>query len=244
MATAGCSPRCPLATLLVPALLFAALLSAVAAVRGCLLDRPSGMLSRHCRPAVPSVLAVLSVLAVPTPPSEIIWARFSANFSSSLPPTSAITPRPNWAGRPVTFIVVWMRDLRTFPGRLERRPDGRRGGTGATGLLAGGVHDHHPGLGVTLGELRGPAVGQRHGTDLDFDASGDHLSVEFLDGGAGHAGRDPFHVKQHLPRAVRRDGNGKGVVELHAHQRVTLSGGIQSVNYARYRPASAKSGEP
>ena len=23
-----------------------------------------------------------------------------------LPPTSAITPRPNWAGRPVTFIVV------------------------------------------------------------------------------------------------------------------------------------------
>ena len=38
----------------------------------------------------------------------INWARFAANCSTSLPPTSTITPRPNWAGRPVTFIVVCM----------------------------------------------------------------------------------------------------------------------------------------
>ncbi len=35
--------------------------------------------------------------------SEISWARLSANLSMSLPPTSAMTPRPNCAGRPVTL---------------------------------------------------------------------------------------------------------------------------------------------
>ncbi len=38
----------------------------------------------------------------------IRWLRFVANCPTSLPPTSTMTPRPNWAGRPVTFIVVCM----------------------------------------------------------------------------------------------------------------------------------------
>ena len=42
------------------------------------------------------------------PSSAISWRRFWANCSTSLLPTSIITPRPNWAGRPVTFIVVCM----------------------------------------------------------------------------------------------------------------------------------------
>ena len=42
------------------------------------------------------------------PSPAISLARFAANWSTSLPPTSTITPRPNCAGRPVTFIVVCM----------------------------------------------------------------------------------------------------------------------------------------
>ena len=54
----------------------------------------------------------MSVAAPPFPaaaPSPVIsWRRFWANCSTGLLPTSTITPRPNWAGRPVTFIVVCM----------------------------------------------------------------------------------------------------------------------------------------
>ncbi len=40
-------------------------------------------------------------------PSPDSWvARFEANFPMIRPPTSAITPRPNCAGRPVTVMVV------------------------------------------------------------------------------------------------------------------------------------------
>ena len=56
-------------------------------------------------------MAPASAAAAPPPPalsSVISWRRFWANCSTSLPPTSTITPRPNWAGRPVTFIVVCM----------------------------------------------------------------------------------------------------------------------------------------
>ncbi len=41
---------------------------------------------------------------VPSPDSSA--ARFEANLPMIRPPTSAITPRPNWAGRPVTVMVV------------------------------------------------------------------------------------------------------------------------------------------
>ena len=56
-----------------------------------------------------------SVLALASLPPEISWPRFSANLSTSLPPTSTMTPRPNWAGRPVTFIVVCMMTLVASP---------------------------------------------------------------------------------------------------------------------------------
>ena len=40
----------------------------------------------------------------PSPASSA--ARLAANLSMIRPLTSAMTPRPNWAGRPVTLIVV------------------------------------------------------------------------------------------------------------------------------------------
>src|SRR6516164_11643396 len=53
---------------------------------------------------------VLAALAVPPadgePPPASNAARLAANLSMIRPPTSAMTPRPNWAGRPVTLIVV------------------------------------------------------------------------------------------------------------------------------------------
>ena len=107
--------------------------------------------------------------------------------------------------------------------RGQRRADGSGRGAGAAGLLAGGFHHDHVCLGVALGELGGPAVGQRDRAHLDLDPPVDHVAVELVDGGAGHAGRDPFYVKQHVPGLVGRNGHGKGVVELHAHRYVTLS---------------------
>jgi len=74
------------------------------------------------------------------PPSEIIWARFCENFSTSLPrpPRS----RPGRMGRPaVTFIDVWMRTwspprtARASPGWPPTRYPRR-------GLLAGRIHHH------------------------------------------------------------------------------------------------------
>ena len=100
---------------------------------------------------------------------------------------------------------------------LQRRPHGRRGGTRAAGLLAGGLEQDHPGVGVALGELRGTAVGQRHRADLDLYSPGDHLAVELVHGGAGHARRDLLHVEQHVPGPFGRDGDGEGVVHLHGH---------------------------
>nr|BFE86380.1 hypothetical protein GCM10020093_089810 [Planobispora longispora] len=41
--------------------------------------------------------------AGPAGPSVSRSERFAANLSISLAPTSVITPRPNWAGRPVTL---------------------------------------------------------------------------------------------------------------------------------------------
>jgi len=75
----------------------------------------------------------------------------------------------------------------------------------------------HLGLGIALGELRGPAIGQRHRADFDLYPPGDHLAVEVLDAGAGHARRDPLHVEQHIPGPVGRDGDGEGMVHLHGH---------------------------
>ena len=60
-------------------------------------------------------MAVAVPVGAAAPSPDISWARFSANFSTSLPPTSTITPRPNWAGRPVTFIVVCMVTLVASP---------------------------------------------------------------------------------------------------------------------------------
>src|SRR4029077_13193631 len=61
-----------------------------------------------------------------------------------------------------------------------------------------------------------------------------------VDGGAGHARCDPFHVEQHVPGAIRRDGDGEGVVHLHGHGASLSLAGFRSVNYARYRSVSAK----
>ena len=106
---------------------------------------------------------------------------------------------------------------------LEGGPDGRRGGAGAAGLLAGGLHHHDARVGVALGEGRGAAVGQRDRPHLDLEVPVDHVAVDLVDGRARHARRDPLHVKQDAPGLLRRDGHGKRVVELHGHGYVTLS---------------------
>ena len=66
-------------------------------------------------PALASSPVAAGLLPPGAVSSVISWRRFWANCSTSLPPTSTITPRPNWAGRPVTFIVVCMVALVASP---------------------------------------------------------------------------------------------------------------------------------
>ena len=62
-----------------------------------------------------------------TAPEASCCARLSANLSISREPTSVITPRPNCAGRPVTFSVVCsvtrvaLAGLEPFSGRSAAR---------------------------------------------------------------------------------------------------------------------------
>ena len=51
-------------------------------------------------------IAALATGASAAAPPASCWARLTANLSISREPTSAMTPRPNCAGRPVTFSVV------------------------------------------------------------------------------------------------------------------------------------------
>jgi hypothetical protein len=56
--------------------------------------------------SAPAAPAAPAVVPVPAAPPDSCAARLVANFSMTRPPTSAMTPRPNWAGRPVTVMLV------------------------------------------------------------------------------------------------------------------------------------------
>ena len=181
--------------------------------------------SRGCRgaggraPAAAAGAAAGLADVAPPDPLPSSPARQSANSPSSLLPTSTMTPAAELRGPPVIVQVGGHRDLGGAPAVVvQHRRDGRGRRPGPRASLALGLDDGAPSGLVLLGELGGPGVGHLDRTDLDLDPALDGLAVERLDGRAGHAGRDPLDVEQHVPRLPDRDRHRELVLELHLAQ--------------------------
>jgi hypothetical protein len=98
---------------------------------------------------------------------------------------------------------------------LEGRPDGGRRRASATGLLAGRLKGDHPGLLILLSEPGRAGIGQRDGPDLHLDPALDDVTVEAVDGGAGHARRHPLDIEQDFPGPLRGHRDGERVLKFH-----------------------------
>ena len=131
-----------------------------------------------------------------------LFSRQSTNWPSSLADTSAITPRPNWATRPVT-----VRSVTTVTGRAVAVGRERGGDRGVGVALAPGVAplgpQHRPVRVVVALDEPGRALvlgGDR--ADLDLDDAPVLVALDLLELGARHARGDELDVGEHRPRPL------------------------------------------
>ena len=164
-------------------------------------------------PAAAVAAGPASWAAAPSPDSSA--ARFVANFPMIRPPTSAITPRPNWAGRPVTVMVVRTR-TRVWPFSSCRE---ERIVADAVPLPRVSLPDASSTTVFVVSSFsvkRACArVGHLDRADLDLDLARDDLTIEGVDGGAGHAGRHLLDVQQGLPGLLRGNRDDERVLQIH-----------------------------
>ena len=145
-------------------------------------------------------------------------ARHSANCPTSLPATSAITPRPNCAGLPVTFRSV---TTDTCAGALvdQGGPDRRSSRPRSARLLAVGLDHGHPCGLVPLDEPGRAVVRHRDRAQPHLDPALEPAVLLAVDVAVerrpGHARGDPLDVHQDGPGLCPGDRDREVVLQLH-----------------------------
>ena len=155
----------------------------------------------------------------PRPPTPICSARQSANCRISLPGTSCITPRPNWAAGPRTRRSVTT-VTRVPPSAGSSRVLIVADAVPVRGVARLRLQDRAPGCLVGLLDPDGPAVPAGDRPELDRHRAGVLPAVPAVERGARQARRDPLQVQQHRPRRLHRRGHREGVLQPHRRETI------------------------
>ena len=155
--------------------------------------------------------------------TSTVFSRSATNWSSSLALTSASTPRPNWATRPVTVRSVTMATAVPSPSGVRvavmvalalpwprvSRPSAR-----STATCAVGVERQELGLALVL---RGDRA------DLHLHDAAVLVALDLLELRAGQARGDPLDVGEHGPGPLDGQRHAEVVGQLHRSRSSTVS---------------------